>query len=78
MVLQYRRDRLLFGLCAKRHNRAAGLLNMSTRTLHRQLKEEGASPQQLKDEVPARAREGAALSQREAGKAGGDGDGVSE
>jgi AraC-like DNA-binding protein len=29
----------------------AGLLHMSTRTLHRQLKEEGASLQQLKDEV---------------------------
>ena len=29
----------------------AALLNVSARTLHRQLKEEGASLQQLKDEV---------------------------
>jgi AraC-like DNA-binding protein len=61
MVLQYRRDRLLVqqvrqALAAhpdETHGAhgLAGLLNMSVRTLHRQLKEEGASLQQLKDEV---------------------------
>jgi AraC-like DNA-binding protein len=61
MVLQYRRDRLLVQQVrqalaahpAETHSAEglAGLLNMSTRTLHRQLKEEGASLQQLKDEV---------------------------
>ena len=61
MVLQYRRDRLLVqqvrqALAAhpdETHSAQglAGLLNMSVRTLHRQLKEEGASLQQLKDEV---------------------------
>jgi AraC-like DNA-binding protein len=61
MVLQYRRDRLLVqqvrqALAAhpgETHSAEglAGLLHMSTRTLHRQLKEEGASLQQLKDEV---------------------------
>ncbi len=60
-VLQYRRDRLLVpqvrqALAAEpdRARSAAGLaalLNVSPRTLHRQLKEEGASLQQLKDEV---------------------------
>jgi AraC-like DNA-binding protein len=60
-VLQYRRDRLLVeqvrqalvGDPAQVHSAQglAGLLHMSTRTLHRQLKEEGASLQQLKDEV---------------------------
>jgi AraC-like DNA-binding protein len=60
-VLQYRRDRLLVpqvrqALAAhpERSHSAdaiAGLLNVSARTLHRQLKEEGASLQQLKDEV---------------------------
>jgi AraC-like DNA-binding protein len=60
-VLQYRRDRLLVqqvrqALAAspeQAHSAdgMAGLLHMSTRTLHRQLKEEGASLQQLKDEV---------------------------
>jgi AraC-like DNA-binding protein len=60
-VLQYRRDRLLVeqvrqalvGDPAQVHSAEglAGLLHMSTRTLHRQLKEEGASLQQLKDEV---------------------------
>jgi AraC-like DNA-binding protein len=60
-VLQYRRDRLLVqqvrqALVASpdRAHSAEGLsnlLHMSTRTLHRQLKEEGASLQQLKDEV---------------------------
>ena len=60
-VLQYRRDRLLVqqvrqALVAQpaathsAHGLAA-LLNVSTRTLHRQLKDEGASLQQLKDEV---------------------------
>ena len=67
-VLQYRRDRLLVpqvrqALAAhpERSHRAedlAGLLHVSARTLHRQLKEEGASLQQLKDEVRLeRARE---------------------
>jgi len=60
-VLQYRRDRLL----AQRVRQAlrthpadthsaqelAALLNMSPRTLHRQLKDEGVSLQALKDEV---------------------------
>jgi AraC-like DNA-binding protein len=60
-VLQYRRDRLLVEQVrqalvsdpARAHSAQglAGLLHMSTRTLHRQLKEEGASLQQLKDEV---------------------------
>jgi AraC-like DNA-binding protein len=62
-VLQYRRDRLLVeqvrqALVAnpdRAHSAEglAGLLHVSTRTLHRQLKEEGASLQQLKDEVRA-------------------------
>jgi len=67
-VLQYRRDRLLVpqvrqALAAhpERSHSAealAGLLHVSARTLHRQLKEEGASLQQLKDEVRLeRARE---------------------
>jgi AraC-like DNA-binding protein len=60
-VLQYRRDRLLVPQVrqalaaqpAQAHSAAglAALLNVSARTLHRQLKEEGASLQQLKDEV---------------------------
>jgi AraC-like DNA-binding protein len=60
-VLQYRRDRLLVqqvrqALAAhpdKAHKAdgVAALLNISARTLHRQLKEEGASLQGLKDEV---------------------------
>jgi AraC-like DNA-binding protein len=60
-VLPYRRDRLLVpqvrqALAAhpERSHSAealADLLNVSSRTLHRQLKEEGASLQQLKDEV---------------------------
>jgi AraC-like DNA-binding protein len=60
-VLQYRRDRLLVpqvrqALAAhpERGHSAealAQLLHVSARTLHRQLKEEGAGLQQLKDEV---------------------------
>ncbi|HEX2545538.1 MAG TPA: AraC family transcriptional regulator, partial [Ramlibacter sp.] len=60
-VLQYRRDRLLVPqvrqALAAHPTRAhsaealAQLLHVSARTLHRQLKEEGASLQQLKDEV---------------------------
>lgn len=60
-VLQYRRDRLLVqqvrqALSAQpeqAHNAdgVAALLNISARTLHRQLKEEGASLQDLKDDV---------------------------
>jgi AraC-like DNA-binding protein len=60
-VLQYRRDRLLVpqvrqALAAhpgRSHSAEAlaGLLHVSARTLHRHLKEEGASLQQLKDEV---------------------------
>ena len=60
-VLQYRRDRLLVQqvrqvLAAQpdlAHNAegVATLLNISARTLHRQLKEEGASLQALKDKV---------------------------
>lgn len=60
-VLQYRRDRLLVpqvrqALAAhpERSHSADGLaalLHVSTRTLHRQLRDEGASLQQLKDEV---------------------------
>jgi AraC-like DNA-binding protein len=60
-VLQYRRDRLLVeqvrrALAAggeQAHNAQglAALLNVSVRTLHRQLQEEGASLQRLKDEV---------------------------
>ncbi|MEJ8823903.1 AraC family transcriptional regulator [Variovorax humicola] len=60
-VLQYRRDRLL-GQRVRELMRArpaeaihaealAALLNISTRTLHRQLNEEGVSLQALKDEV---------------------------
>lgn len=67
-VLQYRRDRLLVQRVrqalaahpALTHNAEdlAALLNVSARTLHRQLKEEGASLQALKDEVrQARALE---------------------
>lgn len=60
-VLQYRRDRLLAPqvrqALASHPERAhsaealAALLHVSPRTLHRQLKEEGASLQALKDEV---------------------------
>jgi AraC-like DNA-binding protein len=60
-VLQYRRDRLLVRQVRQAlvahpdaaHNAAgiAELLNVSPRTLHRQLKEEGATLQQLKDDV---------------------------
>jgi AraC-like DNA-binding protein len=60
-VLQYRRDRLLvpqvrqvLAAHPERSHSAealAQLLHVSARTLHRQLKEEGASLQQLKDEV---------------------------
>ncbi|MDR3372061.1 AraC family transcriptional regulator [Rhodoferax sp.] len=60
-VLQYRRDRLLVqrvrqALASQSttiHNAddLAALLNISPRTLHRQLKDEGASLQTLKDEV---------------------------
>lgn len=60
-VLQYRRDRLLVpqvrqALAAHpQHTHSARgiaeLLHVSPRTLHRQLKEEGATLQQLKDEV---------------------------
>jgi AraC-like DNA-binding protein len=56
-VLQYRRDRLLVARVREllpRHGTADALaraLHLSTRTLHRQLKEEGASLQALKDEV---------------------------
>lgn len=60
-VLQYRRDRLLVQRVrlalgahpAQMHNAQAlsALLNISLRTLHRQLKDEGASLQALKDEV---------------------------
>ena len=60
-VLQYRRDRLLVEQVrqamvaspdqAHSAEGLAGLLHMSTRTLHRQLKEEGASLQELKDQV---------------------------
>jgi AraC-like DNA-binding protein len=60
-VLQYRRDRLLVpqvrqALAAHPQSThsadaLARLLHVSARTLHRQLKEEGASLQQLKDEV---------------------------
>lgn len=60
-VLHYRRDRLLVeqvrqalaATPAQSHNaqQLAALLNVSPRTLHRQLKEEGASLQQLKDDV---------------------------
>jgi AraC-like DNA-binding protein len=60
-VLQYRRDRLLVeqvrqalvthAEAAHSAEQLAKLLHMSTRTLHRQLKDEGASLQQLKDET---------------------------
>ncbi len=60
-VLQYRRDRLIVAQVrqalaadpARAHSAEslAALLHVSDRTLHRQLKEEGASLQQLKDEV---------------------------
>lgn len=60
-VLQYRRDRLLVPQVrqalaahpdqARSAEDLARLLHVSARTLHRQLKEEGASLQQLKDEV---------------------------
>ncbi len=67
-VRQYRRDRLLVQQvrqvlatqagAARDAEAIAALLNLSARTLHRQLKEEGASLQQLKDDVrSARARE---------------------
>jgi AraC-like DNA-binding protein len=61
MVLQYRRDRLLVEqvrqalaahpVQAHSADAIAALLHMSARTLHRQLKEEGATLQGLKDEV---------------------------
>ncbi|HTH80472.1 MAG TPA: AraC family transcriptional regulator [Ramlibacter sp.] len=60
-VLQYRRDRLLVeqvrqalvthAEAAHSADQIAKLLHMSARTLHRQLKDEGASLQQLKDET---------------------------
>ena len=60
-VLQYRRDRLLVRQVRQALANAAGAshnaetlaaaLNLSPRSLHRQLQEEGASLQQLKDEV---------------------------
>ena len=60
-VLQYRRDRLLVEQVRqllvtraeeiRSAEHIAQLLHMSTRTLHRQLKDEGASLQQLKDET---------------------------
>ena len=67
-VLQYRRDRLLVqqirqvlgNLAGVSHNAEAlaAALNMSPRSLHRHLQEEGASLQQLKDEVRfARAKD---------------------
>jgi AraC-like DNA-binding protein len=67
-VRQYRRDRLLVqqvrqvlatqAQAAHDAEGIAALLNLSARTLHRQLKDEGASLQQLKDDVrSARARE---------------------
>lgn len=59
-VLQYRRDRLLVARVRELlpvHRTAEALaraLHVSTRTLHRQLKDEGASLQALKDEVRRR------------------------
>jgi AraC-like DNA-binding protein len=60
-VLQYRRDRLLVeqvrqalanpAVASHTAETLAATLNMSPRSLHRQLQEEGASLQQLKDEV---------------------------
>jgi AraC-like DNA-binding protein len=60
-VLQYRRDRLLVQRVRKLLSLQVGeaftadsiadRLHVSTRTLHRQLREEGASLQQLKDEI---------------------------
>ena len=60
-VLQYRRDRLLVrqvrqalgnpAVASHNAEALAAALNMSPRSLHRQLQEEGASLQQLKDEV---------------------------
>jgi AraC-like DNA-binding protein len=60
-VLQYRRDRLLVeqvrqalanpAVASHTAETLAAALNMSPRSLHRQLQEEGASLQQLKDEV---------------------------
>ncbi|MEW6705993.1 MAG: AraC family transcriptional regulator [Pseudomonadota bacterium] len=61
IVLPYRRDRLLVQrvrelLCARGHELRSGAalaaaLHLSLRTLHRQLKDEGASLQALKDEA---------------------------
>ncbi|HSW18828.1 MAG TPA: AraC family transcriptional regulator [Ramlibacter sp.] len=67
-VLQYRRDRLLVQQVRKAMlaqpeashtaDGLAALLNLSERTLHRQLKEEGSSLQALKDQVRSeRARD---------------------
>ena len=67
-VLPYRRDRLLVqqvrqalaNPAVRTHNAEAlaAALNLSPRSLHRQLREEGASLQQLKDEVRSgKARE---------------------
>jgi AraC-like DNA-binding protein len=67
-VRQYRRDRLLVGQVRQAlatqpesthsADEVAALLHMSSRTLHRQLAEEGATLQQLKDEVRSeRARD---------------------
>jgi len=60
-VLQYRRDRLLVqrvrellrqrGAELSTADALARKLNMSTRTLHRQLRDEGAALQELKDET---------------------------
>ena len=67
-VLPYRRDRLLVqqmrqalaNHAVRTHNAEAlvAALNLSPRSLHRQLRDEGASLQQLKDEVRSgKARE---------------------
>ena len=63
-VLPYRRDRLLAQrvrqalaadpLAMRSADRLADMLNVSTRTLHRQLRDEGASLQQLKDDLRQR------------------------
>ena len=87
-VLPYRRDRLLVQQVrqvlaahpAGTHNAdsVAALLATSARTLHRQLREEGATLQALKDEVRRERAQDLLYRTRQPHQAGGGGGGVSQ